>query len=626
MWKSNRKDECFDLYSDACQDCLDRLLSPDLRSPLADAIGNGKTLAVVNKQRGAVVVRKALDKLLSDLEKPTIKKAEDDEVAKLRGHAAEAQEVEDGQTSDHVNELVEELNEIESSYLEQGYTKERNPSNSNSTGAAEASPRPDNSAGSLLTRAKTAEAMVVALKKQLAAVVAATAARSTDAAGTAPAGSTTTASAAGAVAGAAGASAIAVRRPAAGAVGGADPAEVRKLNRKIKDLEAQIKSGAGSGGGVASADMKALQQNEKVLQKKLKDVESNFKRESKGIEMRAVKAENALQKIESTHSAVVSERDKLRAENAKLSGLTSELATLKAKTEYFQQVEVQLDTKTKEYDVLAEQFKKETTLRKKYKNELEDLKGAIRVYARCRPMARYEIEKGCKSVVEIKDETSLKVVTSRGDKEFEFDAVFSDQSTQDQVFEDTKRLVESCIDGFNVCLFAYGQTGSGKTFTMTGSPGMPGLTPKAIDELFRLVDERVHLNVRVTTYFVELYNDNLVDLYWVLDNKGKGGNPEPPKLDIKMDAKKMVYIRNCVIKDATSPAELMDLFNSGNVERHTGATKMNAESSRSHSIFAIMVDCYDTATKRTTTGKLSLVDLAGSERADKTGAAAERLK
>ena len=181
------------------------------------------------------------------------------------------------------------------------------------------------------------------------------------------------------------------------------------------------------------------------------------------------------------------------------------------------------------------------------------------------------------------------------------------------------------MDGFNVCLFAYGQTGSGKTFTMTGSTSLPGLTPKAIDELYRLINERVHLNVRVTTYFVELYNDNLVDLFWVLDNKGKA-NTEPPKLDIKMDAKKMVYIRNSVIKDANSPSELMDLFNAGNLERHTGATKMNAESSRSHSIFAIMVDCYDTATKRSTTGKLSLVDLAGSERADKTGAAEDRLK
>lgn len=62
----------------------------------------------------------------------------------------------------------------------------------------------------------------------------------------------------------------------------------------------------------------------------------------------------------------------------------------------------------------------------------------------------------------------------------------------------------------------------------------------------------------------------------------------------------------------------------GNTERHTGATKMNAESSRSHSIFCIQIESYDKATKKTNFGKLSLVDLAGSERADKTGAGAER--
>lgn len=131
----------------------------------------------------------------------------------------------------------------------------------------------------------------------------------------------------------------------------------------------------------------------------------------------------------------------------------------------------------------------------------------------------------------------------------------------------------------------------------------------------------------MTTYFVELYNDNLVDLYWIIDNKAsKSSNIEPPKLEIKMDEKKMVSVRNSVIKEVFSSSDLFDLFNRGNVERHTGATKMNAESSRSHSIFSIMVECYDKATKRTTTGKLSLVDLAGSERADKTGAGAERLK
>jgi hypothetical protein len=172
----------------------------------------------------------------------------------------------------------------------------------------------------------------------------------------------------------------------------------------------------------------------------------------------------------------------------------------------------------------------------------------------------------------------------------------------------------------------------GKTHTMTGSPALPGLTPRAIDEIFLLISQRKHCKSTVSTYFVELYNDNLVDLYWILDNtknkkKGAAANPEgPPKLEIRMDAKNMVFIRNSVIKEVGSPAELMDLFNAGNAERHTGATKMNAVSSRSHSIFAIMVETVDSVTKKTITGKMSLVDLAGSERQDKTGATADRLK
>jgi hypothetical protein len=146
-----------------------------------------------------------------------------------------------------------------------------------------------------------------------------------------------------------------------------------------------------------------------------------------------------------------------------------------------------------------------------------------------------------------------------------------------------------------------------QTFTMTGSPQLPGLTPRACHEIYRLMAERVHLQCKVTTYFVELYNDNLVDLYWVLEQRGVKGPPnDPPKLEIKMDAKKMVFIRNAILKEATSPEELMALFEAGNAERHTGSTKMNAESSRSHSIFAIMVESYDTTSKRTTIGKVKL--------------------
>ena len=35
-----------------------------------------------------------------------------------------------------------------------------------------------------------------------------------------------------------------------------------------------------------------------------------------------------------------------------------------------------------------------------------------------------------------------------------------------EVFSDTRPLIRSVLDGYNVCIFAYGQTGSGKTHTM----------------------------------------------------------------------------------------------------------------------------------------------------------------
>ena len=44
-----------------------------------------------------------------------------------------------------------------------------------------------------------------------------------------------------------------------------------------------------------------------------------------------------------------------------------------------------------------------------------------------------------------------------------------------QVFEETKNIITSCADGYNVCLLAYGQTGSGKTYTMMGPEKNPGI-------------------------------------------------------------------------------------------------------------------------------------------------------
>jgi hypothetical protein len=186
-------------------------------------------------------------------------------------------------------------------------------------------------------------------------------------------------------------------------------------------------------------------------------------------------------------------------------------------------------------------------LRKKYWNMMEDMKGKIRVYARCRPMARYEIERGCTQVVRFVDDTTLEVDSGRGMKQFLFDSVFTPDNSQEQIFGDTRNLIQSCLDGFNVCIFAYGQTGSGKTFTMTGSPDMPGLTPRAIDELFSLMGRMRNCEVTVTSYFIELYNDNLQDLYFMMDNP-RARPQDYPDLNPRLNEKKMIFIQGAVIK------------------------------------------------------------------------------
>ena len=90
-------------------------------------------------------------------------------------------------------------------------------------------------------------------------------------------------------------------------------------------------------------------------------------------------------------------------------------------------------------------------------------------------------------------------------KVYDFDQVFGgvESNTQADVFRDTKHLMMSVVDGYNVCIFAYGQTGAGKSYTMIGAADIgncikangefddqAGITPRAVTELFRLLSER----------------------------------------------------------------------------------------------------------------------------------------
>ncbi|XP_066509738.1 uncharacterized protein [Hoplias malabaricus] len=255
--------------------------------------------------------------------------------------------------------------------------------------------------------------------------------------------------------------------------------------------------------------------------------------------------------------------------------------------------------------------------------DLEANTGKIRVFCRIRPQTRAELAKGGNTIVSCLDDYTVILATPRGPREFQFDRIFTAESTQDEVFQESSRLIQSAIDGFNVCIFAYGQTGSGKTFTMVGDREhkIPGIIPRTFTKVFEIIQENeTKFEFKVSASMLELYNDRLQDLFV------SPAEALAKRIEIKKDKKGLVFAQGAETKEAASAGELFALFEQGCANRRIAATKMNVESSRSHLIFSIMLESHNLTNGSVSFGKLNLVDLAGSERAAKTGARDDQLK
>ncbi|XP_072536751.1 kinesin-like protein KIFC3 isoform X2 [Salminus brasiliensis] len=271
---------------------------------------------------------------------------------------------------------------------------------------------------------------------------------------------------------------------------------------------------------------------------------------------------------------------------------------------------------------LLEKYRKEVALRRKYHEQLVELKGNIRVLCRVKPVLKEDEHEEGQAVVVTTDphnESALTVLSKGKAKTFELDKVFHPQATQDEVFQEIEPLITSCIDGYHVCIFAYGQTGSGKTYTMEGPAENPGINQRALKHLFNEIEERKDMwTYTVTVSSVEIYNEVLRDL---LSKDGE-------KLDIKInpDGTGQLHVPGLRVIEVKSFQHIKKILATARRNRITFGTLMNQHSSRSHALLTVTVQGVDLATGSKSSGKLNLVDLAGSERVWKSGAEGERLK
>ncbi|XP_057962077.1 kinesin-like protein KIN-14E [Malania oleifera] len=371
-----------------------------------------------------------------------------------------------------------------------------------------------------------------------------------------------------------------------------------------------------------------LEQRILRLEKKKTDemkIVENFEQECIALRLQVSELEKKLERVE--QDLVVAEST-VESRNRDLAAIQNNLKEL----EELREMKEDIDRKNEQTAAILKMqgaqlaelevlYKEEQVLRKRYFNMIEDMKGKIRVFCRLRPLSEKEIAEEDKDVVASFDEFTVEHPgRDEKTKQHIYDRVFDGNATQEDVFEDTRYLVQSAVDGYNVCIFAYGQTGSGKTFTIYGSESNPGLTPRATAELFKILrrdSNKFSFSLKVC--MVELYQDTLVDL--LLPK-----NAKRLKLDIKKDSKGMVFVENVNVASVSTFDELKTIIQRGSEQRHTSGTQMNEESSRSHLILSIVIESTNLQTQCVARGKLSFVDLAGSERVKKSGSSGSQLK
>ncbi|XP_064141560.1 centromere-associated protein E isoform X2 [Loxodonta africana] len=249
--------------------------------------------------------------------------------------------------------------------------------------------------------------------------------------------------------------------------------------------------------------------------------------------------------------------------------------------------------------------------------------GAVAVCVRVRPLNSREEALGEDTQVYWKTDKNT-IYQVDGSKSFSFDRVFHSNETTKNVYEEIAvPIIESAIQGYNGTIFAYGQTASGKTYTMMGSQDYLGVIPRAIHDIFKKIKEFPDREFLLRVSYMEIYNETITDL--LCDTR------KMKPLIIREDFNRNVYVSDLTEEVVYTSEMALKWITKGEKNRHYGITKMNQRSSRSHTIFRMILESREKGEPSNCEGSvkvshLNLVDLAGSERAAQTGAEGVRLK
>ncbi|KAH0643318.1 hypothetical protein KY290_034928 [Solanum tuberosum] len=229
---------------------------------------------------------------------------------------------------------------------------------------------------------------------------------------------------------------------------------------------------------------------------------------------------------------------------------------------------------------------------------------SISVTVRFRPLSEREYNKG-DEIAWYPDGDKIVRNEYNAATAFAFDRVFGPDTCTQEVYEVSARpVVKAAMEGINGTVFAYGVTSSGKTHTMHGDQNSPGIIPLAIKDVFSIIQDTPGREFLLRVSYLEIYNEVINDL---LDPTGQN-------LRVREDTQG-TYVEGMKEEVVLSPGHALSFIAAGEEHRHVGSNNFNLFSSRSHTIFTLMIessahgDEYDGVIF----SQLNLIDLAGSE-------------
>jgi len=333
-------------------------------------------------------------------------------------------------------------------------------------------------------------------------------------------------------------------------------------------------------------------------------------------------------------------------------------------------------TEWAEVDRLRSKLAMESARRRKLLDELQDLRGSIRVYCRLKEPTYNAHEKP--TVVDMVSnevlmlhrnhsssvQEQIKALSNTASSSssspatplcFEFDGILAPDMSQQDVYVEFEAICSSVVEGFKICVMSYGQADSGKTHTILGDVHCnkadhsvtienEGIHLRAMKQLFSLLERRQDRFMdTVTMNLVEVHDEKLIDLlagtdfgeqHGKVDNRrssrrsataGDDTKSPPrkssdakPKLEIKTNRDGETVVRGVLSVDLVSYDDVLRVWTDSMSKRSSRLAEQGVEDplayeKNSHVVATLKVTSKNLSTGLTATGRMQFVDFASSD-------------